>query len=928
MTIHRSMARRWSLFAVLLVVFLASRSSAWATCPVFTPVMNVGGTHLGGCADASRVPAYAFALANASVNSYDSDLVCESAQDTTGGGSACPVESGTSGDGMVTVSFDWGDYGFYGCPNPTGVPGVGRIVLVVAPDGGRSLVGSLGYSVSFGGYPVDSLYPFDGTNLGTVDCSDPGQEIIRIDGSSGSGTQVAVDLTVTAPHILSDCDPGTAGQVFETCPEGPSVIPATGRGDVYWRTGICPENSGPSPTLGTAAWSHAGAPDGSGHLQILVPQPQAGRCVFIGATGALGGVETPSILGWLAVRSAAPCPDADGDGHFSCVDDCDDTQAAVHPGATEICDGLDNDCNGVADDGIICAGACYPPQLQGASVALDGTGPDVTSFMQVNSVWTGSELGVVWIHSSNTTSPTNQLRFGRFDAAGAPLSPVVALSSQGASMPSLVWTGSAYAVAWLLQSSPTSIWLSRIDASGQLIGTEVKVAGSGANVTMPSLAWNGSGYGLAWSDSRFPYDNEIFFERLTAAGARIGDELRVTTGSRGAYDPRLLWTGSLYGLAWDDRVTTSGQYSQVRFTRLDAAGQPLEAPHRVSDPTSEVGLLSHLVSVGSGFALAWTDDRNSGVVGPFLDVYFNQLDGTGTPLGADVRVTPADAFRSAYPSLVWTGSEFGVAWADARELDTHNMEIYFASLDAAGHRIGDAPLNVTNDTAASWWPSLAWTGDGYRLVWAMASPNYPYGGTPMSLAIACGSADRDGDGFAMPSDCNDARRDVHPGAVEICDALDNDCNGLVNDVNGVLDADGDSVADACDNCRGLRNPDQSDSDHDGQGDLCDLDDGLIPLGAQSPSLWAWQQESGFGSFNLYRGVLSVYRTTHEFTQNPATTSGALRACGLVTTTLDDHDNPPLGDGFYYEITGVGPFGESSLGANSAGVPRANTQPCP
>jgi hypothetical protein len=41
--------------------------------------------------------------------------------------------------------------------------------------------------------------------------------------------------------------------------------------------------------------------------------------------------------------------DADGDGY---ADDCDDSNASVFPGAVEICDGLDNNCDGIVDNEV------------------------------------------------------------------------------------------------------------------------------------------------------------------------------------------------------------------------------------------------------------------------------------------------------------------------------------------------------------------------------------------------------------------------------------------------------------------------------------------------------------------------------------------------------------------------------------------------
>lgn len=64
-----------------------------------------------------------------------------------------------------------------------------------------------------------------------------------------------------------------------------------------------------------------------------------------------------------------PAEDADDDGHAPvgtvlCMggplaqDDCDDTAPNAHPGAAETCDGVDTDCDGVADGAAVSAASC------------------------------------------------------------------------------------------------------------------------------------------------------------------------------------------------------------------------------------------------------------------------------------------------------------------------------------------------------------------------------------------------------------------------------------------------------------------------------------------------------------------------------------------------------------------------------------------
>ena len=352
--------RRTALVFGFVVLALGARGSAHAVC-----FESVGLRHefAGDYLECQNpVPAgqvYAYALhAAATINSDGVDISCEAFNGIT-----CWADSGDLNDGRITVEGDWGNPGMVGCPvEPSGtqrivvvvsngtVPGFallgtgstdapGSLDVVPPPPRGRSLILTVHTADQLGYYLLDAAHPSAGGGL-------PCEETLVVDPSVPFTGRVS--LALRAPTVHSDCDPGTLGFEYGLCTD--AFAPDVRLGPVYYLIQSCAGPVDPRRAL----WTSTGVvPDATGSATIRVPGPSGQDCVYVGGTTVIDGFESELVTGFSYVPIEGPCFDADQDTYTTCGNDCDDGNAAVHPGAREGCNGIDDDCDGAIDEGCL-----------------------------------------------------------------------------------------------------------------------------------------------------------------------------------------------------------------------------------------------------------------------------------------------------------------------------------------------------------------------------------------------------------------------------------------------------------------------------------------------------------------------------------------------------------------------------------------------
>ncbi len=255
----------------------------------------------------------------------------------------------------------------------------------------------------------------------------------------------------------------------------------------------------------------------------------------------------------------------------------------------------------------------------------------------------------------------------------------------------------------------------------------------------------------------------------------------------------------------------------------------------------------------------------------------------------------------------------------------HDNDIHANSVGA-----NDAAVDALS-AAPNWWgaesgPSGAGPGSGDSVSAGVLFA--PFLAQPATV-------DNDGDGLSRcQGDCNEASASIHPGALDLCDGIDDNCDGTVDEGfvpqtttcgvgacqrSGATVCAGGGVHDSCvagppaaELCNGV------DDDCDGTVDNVTRPGGAANVVAQRIDpvtvALAWSPNPDATSSDVVRGGLgALLAAAGDFALAGETCHPA-----IVSGTYQDADLPAAGDGFWYLVRGVNCGGHGTFDGGDPG----------
>jgi len=754
-----------------------------------------------------------------------------------------------------------------------------------------------GGTIGAGGFlefSCDAAVVPDGTSYGVNVCADAdgdGASPISCNGDDCDDTEPAAfpgNIEICDGGIDNDCNPATLETVDD---DGDGETECAGDCDdtdpanFSTNTEICDGQDNDCNALADFNTTLELDGDGDGSFDCL-DCDDADADSYPGAPELCDGVDNDCDT----VVPANETTDGDNDTYVDC-DDCDDTNAAISPGATETCDGVDENCDGIdaafedigpvststATGGLRYRGNKY---LVTETTTLGGFEYELNTPVGTAFTWLvleSSSLNGTYsvVHSSTTTSTDTGLVWHE--------SPAMAVT---------MTAGMYYSVMLHWDLAATYGWTPSFTFPAAVtFGThEAGITGTGIPTGTATITTSLNGYPvtlLTGSESDADLDTYIECAECDDTNAAVNPGATEICDGVDTDCDGVLFTGgggeddndgdgdylcatdcddtdaTVYGGApelcdgvdndcdtvipanettdadGDGAVTcedcddTNVAYAPGATELCDGLDQNCDGGLSFPDVADEspAGEFTgaggsrgrggkYLVATAStldtfelqldapaGTTLTWQVFESTTENGAYTEIFNDTT--TTTVVGNDWHTSPGLSI-SLVPGMYYV---FLTHWAPSITYNWHNTQsaplpVSFGTYTAPIAYTGVAPplTGTAFANGVSLYPIRVWTGeetDGDAdnfLACAECDDNNAatYPGAPeicdgldndCDTVVPANEADSDGDGSVACADCDDTNADTFPGATEICDGLDNDCDTVVpaNEADGDLD---------------------------------------------------------------------------------------------------------------------------------------------
>ena len=300
-------------------------------------------------------------------------------------------------------------------------------------------------------------------------------------------------------------------------------------------------------------------------------------------------------------------------------------------------------------------------------------------------------------------------------------------------------------------NSTYGIYAQRYNSAGVAQGSEFRVnTYTTSHQNFPSVAMDSYGdFVISWhSNGQDGQSHGIYAQRYNYTGIAQGSEFKVNTFTIGSQNTPSVAMDSDgdFVVTWQSAIETGGADYGIYAQRYNNSGIAQGGEFHVNTYTTNAQSYPAVAMDSDGeFVISW---HSNGQDGSGNGVYAKRYNNTGIAQGGEVKVNTYTTNSQAGSSIAMnSGGDFVISWVSFQQVGSGN---------------GIYAQRFITCTSQNWYADT--DGDGYGAGAPVASCTQPPG---MVLDN---------------SDCNNNNNAVHPGAAEICNGTDDNCDNAIDNV--------------------------------------------------------------------------------------------------------------------------------------------------